>query len=92
MSKEDLKTAEHRAYAKGYAAGKRRKQCEISQETLQRKKDAFWLRAYLAVLPAAFSAQNWTRGEQKKITTLTDKVRLAAETADEALKHAELHL
>ena len=91
MSKEDLKTAEHRAYAKGYAAGKRRKQCEISRETLKRKKDALWVRAYLAVLPAAFSAQNWTRGEQK-ITALTDRVRLAAETADEAVKHAELHL
>jgi hypothetical protein len=91
MDNEELKAAELRGYSKGYAAGKRRKQSQINRESRQRKEDAFWQRAFLAALPAAFAAQNWTRGD-KPINKLDQRVLLAAETADEALKHALLHL
>lgn len=91
MEENELKAAEHRGYSKGYIAGKKRKHRDISEETRQRKKDAFWQRAFLAALPAAFAAQGWSRGE-KPITDLKGRVRLAAETADEALSHAHLHL
>lgn len=86
MGDEKLKEAELRGYGRGYQAGKRKKSKDITQEARMRKENAFWQRAFLAALPAAFSAQNWTRGE-KPITSLADRVRLAAETADEAMKH-----
>lgn len=91
MDNAELKTAELRGYSKGYAAGKRRKQGQIYSEARKRKMDAFWQRALIAALPAAFSAQNWTRGD-KPIETLDQRVRLAADVADEALKRALSHL
>ena len=39
---DDTRTAEQRGYCKGYAAGKKRKQRDISNEARQRKEDAFW--------------------------------------------------
>ena len=91
MDNTELKTAEKKGYSNGYAAGLRRKNREVSYASRQKKKDAFWQRAFLAVLPAAFEAQNWTRGS-KPISTLPDRLHLAAETADEALKIAMGHL
>ncbi len=91
MGEDDLKTAERRGYGKGYAAGKARKEREISHETRRRRMDAFWQRAFIAALPAAFNAQGWARGETK-ITSLSDRMRLAADAADEAMKHAAPHL
>ena len=88
---KELKAAERRGYSKGYVAGKKRKERNISEETRQRKKDVFWQRAFVAALPAAFAAQGWSRGETP-ITSLKERVRLAAETADEALSYAFLHL
>lgn len=91
VSEDEIKKAEQRGYGKGYAAGKRRKDQDVSRDAFRRKRDAFWQRAFLAALPAAFAAQGWARGE-KPITKLEDRVRLAAETADEAMKHAGMHL
>lgn len=91
MDNTELKTAEQKGYSKGYAAGLHRKNREVSYASRQKKKDAFWQRAFLAVLPAAFDTQEWSRGS-KPINTLPDRLRLAAETADEALKIAMSHL
>ena len=87
----DEKSIEHRGYGKGYAAGKRRKEREISNKQRKRIKDAFWQRAFLAAIPVAFGAQGWKRGE-KQINTLADRMKLAAEAADEAMRHALPHL
>ena len=88
---DEIKAAEARGYSKGYQAGKRRKSLDISAEQFRVKKDAFWRRAFLAAIPAALSAQRWTRGGTE-IATLPDRISLAAEAADEALKHAVNHL
>ncbi len=85
------KLAERRGYAKGYAAGNARKKRETQHAEKIKQENAFWQRAFLAALPAAFAANNWTRGD-KAIKTLSDRVRLASETADEALKAARQHL
>jgi hypothetical protein len=91
MSEDELKKAELRGYARGYIAGKRRKRDEITRESIRHKRDAFWQRAFTVVLPATFSAKDWVRGD-KPITTLKDRVKLAAEIADEATEYAVTRL
>lgn len=88
---DDIKRAERLGYSKGYQAGKKRKYKEETYEQRKRKEDAFWQRAFIAALPAAFAADGWKRGE-KMITRLEDRVRLAAETADHSLVTARTHL
>jgi hypothetical protein len=83
---DETKLAEHRGYSKGYYAGLRKKKQGIKSERLSREKAAFWNRAFISALPATIDAQNWTRGD-KPIVGLVDRVKLAAETADEALKY-----
>lgn len=91
MSEDELKQAELRGYGKGYAAGRQRKKRDISQESLQKKKDAFWQRAFLAALPVAFTINGWKRGSVP-IVNLPDRMKLAADVADEALSQAIGHL
>ena len=69
-------------YQKGYAAG-RRKRSRDNADT------ALWQRAYVAALPAAMAMEGWKKGE-KPITGLSDRVKLARDIADEALKQARL--
>lgn len=87
MGNEYKTTAEQRAYSNGYAAGKRNKQRSLSMQQRAQKKNAFWQRAFLAALPAAFVSENWMRGD-KPICTLEQRMRLAADIADEATKQA----
>lgn len=76
---------EKRGYGKGYAAGLKRQ--ERDQSTARsRRKAHYWNRAFLAALPACLTAQGWERGGEA-IKKLDDRVQLASETADEALKH-----
>lgn len=92
IENKELKAAELRGYSKGYAAGKRKKVREVSNETRQRKEDAFWQRAFIAALPAIFGGgQEWKRGD-KPIASVPDRLRLVAEVADEAVKRAALHI
>ena len=81
----DEKTAEQRGYSRGYAAGQRRKAREIQAEKIRQQKNAFWNRAFLAVLPSAFEAKGWTRGDQP-INSLADRVALASDAADHAVR------
>ena len=76
---------EKRDYAKGYAAGKRRKQREISYEQVQREKQAFLDRVFLAVIPIALESQGWTSGG-KPVNTSEERIRLARNWAVESLK------
>ena len=84
MSDDAFKTAENRGYKKGYAAGLRRKQKNISAEAVERQRTAFWQRAFLAALPACIAAEGWKRGD-KPIANVSDRARLAADFADAAL-------
>jgi len=83
-----LKDAHDKGYAKGYAAGQRRKARAVGAERAQAAQTAFWQRALLVALPAAMTVDNWKRGE-KPITTLADRTRLAADFADQALLVAQ---
>lgn len=76
---------EKRGYSKGYAAGKRRKQREISYEQVQREKQAFLDRVFLVAIPVALETQGWT-SVGKPIATTEERIRLARNWAVEALK------
>ena len=82
---EDLKKEYQRGYSKGYQAGKRNVAKSRSYEHERRERQAFYDRAFLAALPFAMEQEGWTRGN-KKINTLEDRIRLASETAHDALK------
>lgn len=85
MDDESIKKAEGRGYSRGYAAGSKRKALTINAERMNRQRAAFWNRAFLALLPAAMLAQNWTLGN-KPITSGDDRVDLARRWADKAAK------
>lgn len=84
----DAEKIERRAYSRGYSAG--RKKLKQENQTARRlaRQDEFWRRAFLAALPFALGAQSWTRGG-KPITRLDDRVKLATDVANEALKQAK---
>lgn len=75
-----------RAYAKGYAAGKRKKATDGLTDKRRREEVAFWDRAFLAVSPYFAGSEPWARGE-KKLSSLEDRVELAAKFANQAIKH-----
>lgn len=81
----DTSTAEKRAYARGYNAGKRRRQREISDERRWREQQAFLDRAFLALLPTAMTVQGWAFGG-KTVSSSEDRIRLARIWAEKALK------
>jgi hypothetical protein len=80
-----MSNAETLGYAKGYAAGKRRKQKEIRWETLKREEQAFLDKAFLAALPTCIGINGWAKGG-KPITDIPDRVGLAWDFAALALK------
>ena len=89
MTDDQLKAAERRAYSKGYLAGKRRKQREISLDRARREKQAFLDRVFIELLPVALKAEGWTSGG-KPVTTSVDRVRLARNWTIEALSQRPL--
>ena len=78
-------------YHKGYRAGLRRKVRELSAEEQRRRENAFWQRAFIAAIPATMQVLGWKRGTAD-ISGLTDRMVLASEAADEALKLARRRL
>lgn len=84
-------TAEQRGYAKGYKAGRKRRKRDDAAERIAEQRAAFWNAAFLAALPATMAVKEWTRGGEH-ISTLTDRVALATEAADAALKHFKVRL
>lgn len=83
-------TADRRAYQRGYAAGRKRVRLDRQREHLQRQENAAWNRAFLAVLPGCIQANGWQDSNGKPITTLPQRVQLASNAADQALKHMRL--
>lgn len=84
MNDDDIKKIEARGYAKGYQAGRRRKQADIRSERHAREEKAFRDRAFLAALPAFISAHGWEM-DGEKVTNLDQRVELAWRAARRAV-------
>lgn len=82
----DIKKAEHRAYARGYQAGRKKAKIERSAEHAQKERQAFLDKAFLSALPVCISGQGWINSKGQKITNLIDRTTLAWNFAQEALK------
>lgn len=82
---DDIKAAEKRGYSKGYAAGRRRKARDLSDQRRRTEREAFRRRAFLAALPACIAAQGWKRGD-KPIASVDDRAQLAWDFAAAAVK------
>lgn len=80
-----IAAAEKHGYARGYRAGKHRRQRDIDHEHHRREQQALLDRIYVAMLPTAMSAQGWKFGE-KPISSMDDRIELARQWAEEALK------
>lgn len=80
-----MSTDEQRGYSKGYAAGLRKRKADRSRESIRREKQAFWDRAFLASIATCIDVQDWKRGNEP-IHTVEQRVRLAADIADAAVK------
>jgi hypothetical protein len=85
MDEDEIKRAEKRGYARGYAAGKQRRQRDQSAEQRYREDRAFLDRAFMAALPACVNAQGWKTGDTP-ITDVPGRVNLAWDFAIQALK------
>jgi hypothetical protein len=77
---------DRKEYARGYNAGRKRVDLDISREAVMAERQAFLERAFLAALPACIVAQDWKRGD-KPITNMTQRTALAWDFAEEALKN-----
>ena len=75
---------EQRAYSRGYSAGRKRVQREITDRQMKAAKCSAWLEIFSACMPSAMVMQGWKRGE-KEIKTIYDRARLAGEFADKGL-------
>ena len=81
---DNIRMAEQRGYSRGYHAGCARREREVSQERLQRERQALLDRIYIALLPAAMQIQGWARGSVQ-INSMDDRIELAREWAEKAM-------
>ena len=87
MFNDTLKAAEKRGYGRGYRAGAKRRQAEISAAHRRAQENAFWQRALLAAIPAAMTVENWKINDEP-VTSGEARMRLASIWADHALNLA----
>ncbi|WP_312165897.1 hypothetical protein [Massilia timonae] len=73
---DDIETIEKRAYARGYAAGRKKAKAIRDEAHRRRERQAFLDRAFLAALPFAMEQSTWEH-DGKKIDTVRDRVDLA---------------
>jgi hypothetical protein len=76
---------ESRAYAKGYAAGRRKVAAERSSAALQRAEDRMWREVFCAALNGLIINANWSIGGEHMATS-DDYVQVARALADRAIK------
>ena len=76
-------------YQKGYRAG-RKKGAEDAAKAAQMTDAEFFDAVMLQALPTAMTVQGWTIGEEK-ITSGTQRTKLAALWAADALKHRKTY-
>lgn len=82
---DDIETIEKRAYARGYAAGRKKAKTIRDEAHRRRERQAFLDRAFLVALPFAMQQENWKIGE-KKIETVEQRVDLAWRIAVKAVE------
>lgn len=80
-ARDELKAAEKRGYAKGYAAGKK-----AAAEDARKK---FWRDAFLTALPIALSDLRGFRNDVCLDSTYPYQVKVAGQIADAAVIAAE---
>jgi hypothetical protein len=83
-----VSTQESKDYARGYAAGRKRQQVDISREERFARENEKWNRAFLAALPAVINKEcaikDWSNDGY--INIMKQRVRVAQIAADEAVK------
>jgi hypothetical protein len=75
------------AYAKGYAAGRRKKQKLAEIDRIEAQRRTFRDRAFLTVLPWVFQQNTWgitTNGKHTPYSTVDERVKLAWNIANSA--------
>lgn len=80
---------EKRAYSRGYATGRAKVKADRNVIARQRERQAFLDRTFLAALPFAMTQSTWGIGkgnETRPINTIAERVDLAWDVAQEALK------
>lgn len=85
MVDDAYKAAETRGYARGYQAGKKRRDAERAKEAQDKADQAFVRRAFLAALPFAMTQDAWKIGE-KPISSVEERVDFAWRIARASLK------
>lgn len=79
-------------YQKGYAAGRRRLETDIALGKKDDIRNEQWLKFFTAMLPATSDIRGWVNtlsdGTKKPINSIPDRVKLASDFADEAIKRA----
>tara|TARA_R100000656_G_scaffold22315_1_gene19876 strand:- start:4284 stop:4565 length:282 start_codon:yes stop_codon:yes gene_type:complete len=79
------KAEAQRHYGRGYAAGRKRLERDKRAEARLLDERQFWDEAFLSMSAEAFRAQGWKQGDTP-ITNLDQRVDLAADWADRAVK------
>lgn len=83
---DDIKDIEHRAYCRGYQAGRKRQKVDRDNERRLREGRAFRDRAFLAALQGLLAtSKSWTRGG-KPVKNSEHYAALAWDLADEAVR------
>ena len=81
-----ISTAEQRGYSRGYYAGRRRMIADHRQLDFSEKKADFWREVFVTVLAEVVNGHGWKSGDTP-ITTVSERVSLAADFADEAVNY-----
>lgn len=86
-SEIDCVAEESKAYARGYAAGRKRQQVDIDREAMQRRQNENWNRAFLVAFQAAIEKEFGIQGyDSKNYPQIMDvRARVAAYAADAAV-------
>ena len=75
----------HPLYEKGYRRGRRRTEQEVERLARQQSHADRWNAAFLALLPTAMVAENWTLSKEQ-VRSGDQRVALAAAWADLAVR------
>lgn len=81
---EAARLIEHRAYAKSYAAGRRRRRHDNRMQQRERERQAFLDKAFFAALPFCLVAEGWKFGKDP-ITSIDERVKFSWRIARIAL-------
>lgn len=86
-----MSTEIEKAYSRGYHAGQKRAIAARKREHLRRERQAFWDRVFVASVSTCIDVNGWEKGDVP-ISDIRQRVALAKDFADEALKQREFVL